>query len=565
MSAGDVSKSTIERLEDERTCWIVLGLAIAAYAALALWLTRGTTLYVDEVNFFQGSNGFEPKSLLTPVNGHLLLVPHAIYAVVFEIFGASYIYLRIIEVAGVALVAGLFFALAKRRIGGAAALAPTLVLLFFGTSWEITLSPLGIPNVYALAAGVGALLVLERGDRRGDLGGCALLLVAVASYSVGLAFVPAAAVSVLLRPDRWRRAWIFLTPLALYGAWWLAKPLLETPLSGAKFGVQLSNLLHAPDFIANSAAAVAVAITGLNYDSSATSFVPQNTDPIWGPILAALAGFALVIRLRRGAVPPSLWTGIALLLTLWMSFALVAHSIGRTPEQARYMYPGAVAALIVAVEAARGIRVSRWPLVVLLGVAAVSLTFNIAHFRQGGAWLRTYSASARADFTAIELARDGVDPTFLPSSGVTFFMGIEAGRYLSAVDRIGSPAFTEAELQAQPETVRGSADSVLAQALGVKITAITAGTTGRHCNRLRPTGAPVSFSVGPQGALLRSSAAAQVTVGRFASGAPVPVGSLSPNRPAVLPILADRSNQPWHATVAPTQRAVTVCEITDQP
>lgn len=558
--------STIKRLEVERTCWIVLGFAIAAYAALALWLTRGTTLYVDEVNFFQGSNGFEPKSLLTPVNGHLLLIPHAIYAVVFELFGPSYIAFRIIEVAGVALVAGLFFALAKRRIGGAAALAPALVLLFFGTSWEITLSPLGIPNVYAVAAGLGTLLALERGDRRGDLAACVLLLVAVATYSVGLAFVAAAAVSVLLRPDRWRRVWIFLIPLALYGAWWLAKPLLETPLSGAKFGVQLSNLLHVPDFIANSASAVAVAVIGLNYDSSASnSFVPQNTDPIWGPILAALAGLALVIRLRRGAVPPSLWTGIVLLLTLWTSFALVAFSIGRTPEQARYMYPGAVAALIVAVEAARGIRVSRWALVALFGVAAVSLTFNIAHLRQGGAWLRSYSASARATFTAIELARDRVDPAFIPSSGVAFFMGVEAGRYLAAVDRIGSPAFTPAELQGQPETVRGSADSVLAPALGVKVTPLAAGETGRHCNRLRATGAgAVSFLVGSPGALLRSPAPAQVAVGRFATGAPVPAGSLSAHRPAVLPIAADRSPRPWHATVTPAQRPVTVCQLIDQ-
>ena len=560
--------SAIRRLEDERTCWIVLGLAVAAYIALALWLTRGTTFYVDEVNFFESSHGWEPKELLAPVNGHLLAVPRAIYAASFRLFGASYVPLRVIEAAGVALVAVLFFALAKPRIGGAAALAPTLVLLFFGTSWEITLSPLGIPNVYSLAAGLGALLALERGGRHGDLGACVLLLVAAGSYSVGLAFVAAAAVFVLLQPDRWRRVWVFLIPLALYGAWWLAKPSLETPLSGLKLGVQLSNLPQVPEFVANSAAAVAVAVTGLNYDSSAnTSFVPGNADPIWGPILAAIAAIALVARLRRGRVPPSLSAGIVLLLTLWTSFALVAFTFGRTPEQARYMYPGAVAALIVAVEATRGIRLSRRAVLALFGVAAVSLAFNIAHFFQGGAWLRSYSPSARAQFTAVELAHDSVDPAFVPSGGVSFLLGVEAGPYLAAVDRIGSPAFTPAELQGQSETVRQSADSTLAAALGVNLAPIAAGVKGHDCSRVgvASNAAEVSFSVHPPGALLRSPIAGEVAVGRFATGAPVPTGSLAAHQRAVLSIPADRFSGPWHATVTPAQSPVTVCALDDAP
>jgi hypothetical protein len=539
----------------------VLGFAMAAYAALALWLTRGTTLYVDEVRFFESSRGFEPDALLAPLNGHLLALPRAFYVAAFKLFGPSYIPFRLAEVTGVALVAGLFFVFAKRRIGAPGALAPALVLLFFGTSWEITLSPLGISSVYSVAAGLGALVVLERSDRRGDLSACALLVIAVATVSYGLAFVAAAAISVLLRPDRWRRVWIFLIPVALYGAWWLARPSLETPLSGPNASFRLSNVLLIPNFIAAFAAAVAAAVTGLNYDFSASrSFVPSNVDTSWGPIVAALAGAALIIRLRRGSVAPSLWIGIALFLALGTLLAVVASS-ARTPDQARYMYPGAVAALIVAVEAARGIQLSRRALIALFGVVAVSLTTNVAHYRQGGEFLRFYSASERAAFMAIELTRDRVDPAFVPSSGVAGLIRLEAGRYLAGVDRIGSPAFTPAQLQGQSETVREAADSVLAEALGVKVTALGAGRTGRHCRLLRAASASATaFLVSPPGALLRSPTPARVAVGRFATGAKVPAGRLAAGRPAVLLLPTDRSPRPWHASVTPAPRSLTVCE-----
>jgi hypothetical protein len=557
----------IERLGEERTCWIVLGFAIAAYAALALWLTRGTTFYVDEVGFFQTAHGFEPKALLSPANGHLLVIQRAIYLALFKLFGPSYIPFRIIEVAGMALAAALFFVFAKRRVGGAIALAPTLVLLFFGTSWEITLSPLGISNVYSVVAGLGALLALDRGDWRGDLGASALLVIAIGSYSFGLAFVAAAAVAVLLRPNRWRRAWIFLIPVALYVAWLLAKPLLETSFSGPQaFTFKFSNIPDVPSFIVQFVSAVAAAVTGLNYYFSTTASgllpIPNVNDTTWGPPVAAIAVAALLIRLIRGNLQRSVLIGIALLIGLGTLLGLVASPPARTPEQARYMYPGAVAALVVAVEAARGIRFSHGALVALFGVTAVSLVANIARLREGGEWLRSYSASVRADMTAIELARHRVDPAFAPSSGFAFFTGLQAGQYLAAVDRFGSPAFTPAELKRQSEATRQSADYVLAAALDLKLTPLAAGETPGHCKRLRATGpAGVGFQAGAPGVVLRSAAPAKVAVGRFATGAGVPVGSLAPQRPAALVIPADRSSLPWKVTVTPAQRPVAACEL----
>ena len=85
------------------------------------------------------------------------------------------------------------------------ALAPALVLLFFGSSWQMIITGLGFNVVFSVAMGLGALLALERGDRIGDLLACGLLLVSVATLSIGLAFLVGVATSVLLGSDRRRR------------------------------------------------------------------------------------------------------------------------------------------------------------------------------------------------------------------------------------------------------------------------------------------------------------------------------------------------------------------------
>jgi hypothetical protein len=544
--------------------WLVLALGVGAAIALALWVMRGTTLYVDEVNFFESSHGLAPRWLLTPVNGHLLLIPHALYAVSFSLFGPSYLPLRIAQLIGVVTAAALFFVLAKRRVGAGTALAPTLLLLVFGSSWEITLSPLGIPNVYSIAAGLGALVMLERGDRLGDLGGCLLLVAAIASYSVGLAFVVAAAVWVLLEPDRWRRAWIFLVPMVLYGAWWLAKPSLETAFSGLKTEPQLSNLSGTPDFIANSAAAVALALTGLNYDRSPHSALlspPANSDPWWGFVVAALAVAAVALAVRRGRPSSFLWAALTLLLALWTSYALVASEAGRSPESARYIYPGAVAVLILAVEAARGLRPNHLALAAIYGVTSISLFFNVAHMFQGGSFLRSYSAQARGQFTAVELARGRLDPSFtLPFSPIAFLLALDPESYLAAVDRFGSPAFPVSELQDKSEKTREEADKTLAAALGIKVAPASPNVRVHGCHRLPSARTSTGFAAKPPGAILQSSIPAEVAVGRFAVPT-VEVGRLPADRQSFLAIPADRSTLPWHATVTPATRPVTVCKL----
>jgi hypothetical protein len=548
----DLPGRAIERLESERACWVVLGVAMALSAGLALRLTRGATFNADEFLYFLSSRGFDPRALLSPHGGHLIAVPRLIYATVFRLFGPDYLVFRLLEVLGIALAAGLFYAVAKRRVGALAALAPSVLLLFLGSAHDDTLDPLGITHVYCVAAGLGALLALERDSRRGDLAACALLVVSVATFSYGLAFLGGVAVSVLLRGDRWRRAWIVLIPLALYGAWLLVPNLPDTG-AAESLHVRLSNVLLIPNFFADAAAAVAAALAGLSYDfsnpSSAARIGVGTINSSWGYLIAGLAAAALALRLRRDRVPVSIWTSLAILFFFWVSVAVVAGP-DRNPDESRYIYVAAVVVLLVATDALAGIRVSRGGLVALFAVTAFALATNIAQLRIAGSGLRSFSANFRPFLTGIELARDRVDPGF--------FM---AGAYLAAVDRNGSFAFSIPELRSQPESVRKLADSTLVAALRLGVAAAPAPPAGRKCLRFgghHP--APPELAVRPPGILLRSASGGAVTLGRFAASPSARVGSLSPGRFAALQIPADRSHEPWHVFLS-TTGPLTICEL----
>ena len=112
----------------------------------------------------------------TPHNEHLSLVPVLVYKLLFSTVGTdSYVPYR---VAGLLLhcgVAALLFAYARRRVGELLALGAAAIVLFLGTAWPDVLWPFQIGFLGSLAAGIGALLALDREDtpRRRDRRGAA--------------------------------------------------------------------------------------------------------------------------------------------------------------------------------------------------------------------------------------------------------------------------------------------------------------------------------------------------------------------------------------------------------
>jgi hypothetical protein len=543
----------------DRVCWAILGAAMVVAAALILYLNRGTVFFVDELERFVDSPTLRPVDVIEPHAGHLTAISNLVYKAILETVGAHYLAFRLLIVSCVLLTTGLFYALVKRRIGALPALAPALVLLFFGSSWQMIITGLGFNVVFSIAMGLGALLALDRGDRLGDALACVLLVVSVSTLSIGLAFLVGVAVSVLLGSDRRRRAWIFLVPLTLYAAWWLWGRSAPEP---AGLGASASNVLLIPSYIAESLAAVLSSLAGLSYE-----FGPETTEGAvtqWGIVLAILAAVAVALRIRQGSVPRFLWVSLAIVLAFWTLSAL-AHNEFRPPGQIRYLYTGAVGVLLVAAAAASGTRFSRAGVAILFAVSALSLATNLVLLRDGAREFRNaYSAPLRANLAMLELGRDDIRPGFNPRAGVQALSitSLSAAEYLAASDRYGSVAFSLPELANQPEPIRERADRTLTRSLGIELAPSRSRAGARECELIRSGGprGEIAFLLPPGGATLttRGDAPGELTVGRFATAATVELGALQPGRSAMLRIPTDSSPTPWRASVT-GQSALLAC------
>jgi hypothetical protein len=557
----------------DRVCWGILGVAMALAAALILYLNRGSTFYLDELDFLYETPGLGIRDVIEPHNGHLIATTRLVYKAILETIGADYVAFRLLAVGTVLLTAGVFYALVKRYIGALPALAPTLILLFFGSAWQHVALPIGFTPMLAIAAGLAALLALERDDRRGDIAACALLVLSVVTYSSGLPFIVGVAISVLLRPDRLRRVWIFVVPLTVYAAWWAWS---QSEPSSSQEVTKLSNGLLIPVWSAESLATALASVTGLSFSFSTSDSL--GIDPAWGRPLAVIAVAALVLRLRKGNVPDSLWVAIGIVLTWWALGALSFFEIFRTPDSARYVYLGSVGVLLAASAAVGSVRFSSLGLAVLFAACAVSLATNIWLLREGTRNFRIGSTAAKAGFAMVELARNRVDPAFdaadVPSSQsaqrgapvprapdlAAALIDSPAGAYLGIVDRYGSLALPLSELARETEGIRETADQVLTAALGLRLE-VPKGPGRGECTRTRADGGePVGLELPSGGATLRSDAPAEVRLGRFGGVPTAKVGSLPGGGRRVLEIPPDASSRPWHASLTGA-RSVAVCPL----
>ncbi len=230
-----------------------MALLVAGGVVLA-YETRGTTFWADEWSWILGRRSGGAGTFLEPHNQHLSLVPVAIYKLLFATVGLRhYGPYRAVLIACDLACAALVFAYVRRRLGGFLALLAAALILLFGPGWQDILWPFQIGWLIAIGAGVSALLMLDRRERRGDIAAAILLMVSLASSSVGLAIAVGVAIDVLQRRRRgdW---WIFLAPLAVYVLWWLAYQ---------HTGFHRHALVLLPRFVFDAAAGVMSSLTGL--------------------------------------------------------------------------------------------------------------------------------------------------------------------------------------------------------------------------------------------------------------------------------------------------------------
>jgi hypothetical protein len=585
--------------------------AIASFAVIGLW-GRGQILRGDEWGY---ATRLVDQSLWNavvhpPPGKYLIAIPLAYYDLMFHTVGLShYLPYRLVGIAFLVAAAILLFLYGRRRVGDLLALPAAVLVLFLGGAWELVASPQRLPNQIATVAGLSTLVALDLpGDRR-DAAACLLLIVAVTSHPLGLAFVAAAAVLVASRPadQRWRRSWIFLVPIAIYGLWYATSyndPPHQTHPSGGEV----------IEFAGKSLAAFCGTVTGF--------FRPPWTsqiDPVNGiSVILAIAFVAGVAwRLRRPSrVPGSTWAVLAALTVLLITPAF-APGATRQVVAPRYLYTGSIVLLLVIFELARGIRVVGAVRAGLIATVATSFTIGmIANLQTLHEKARAYAAASdqlRVELGVLDVARGSFRPPE-PTLGQPLGIGSltqaplvapdaparepppellarQAGTYYRIRDSFGSPALKADQLLEAPQADRERADRLLSVLVRPKVRPgaerasgpLPAATTGPgagrssmgDCLRFEPgRGEPsgsgsvgsgpralVTVELPPGGVTLRGLAPGRppvVRLGRFSEIPRVPL-RVPPGRSATLaPSRGAAPEVPWRTLVLSIE-PITVC------
>jgi hypothetical protein len=500
---------------------------------------------------------------LDPHADHIAIAPVAIYKLLLATFGMdSALPFQVISTSVFLLAAVLLFVYLRPRVGDWPALLATSLILFLGAGWNDLLWPFQIGFSAPIAAGLGALLALDRDDRLGDLIAYALLVVASSFSEVGIPFVAGALVKLVVNGERSaKRLSVALVPFAFYAAWWLGWG------HTAPSSFSLHNVLVSPTYVFDAVSQAMASLFGLATPLSGRGWQPVGLNS--GRLLLVIAIGLAIWRLRSlGGVPRGLWIALAMGGTFWFLTAFNANAVLRPPTNGRLVYPSAVFVVLIATEFLRGARLGRRALATAAAVTAAAVISGVWFLHLGYGILDSLSKGARSRLAAIEIARETVNPTLALRSFIT---PIQAGPYLSAVDAFGSPAYSEQELASSSERVRQGVDNTLAIALGIKLEPAARASTasssvrgsGRGCRteEASPAGQPgLELRPGVFTLRDRSAPGAVVQLARFSDDPSVSLGSLQPGRVVSLEIPPDRSTRLWRVGFRGTGR-ITLCDV----
>ncbi len=544
----------------ERRVHVALAAAFAAAAAVIVWAGRGLTFQSDDWTFIRTRLDSGVDVYLDPHNEHLSAVPVAVYKLLFATAGLDHhgAY-RIVLLAAFLACAALVFAYGRPRVGPVAALLAAVLIVFLGQAWEVLFVTIGIGYLVSLAAGIGMLLMLDRRTRLGDACAAGLLAVAIASSSLGLPFALGALVELVSDSDRRRRLLVVAVPLALYAAWFLAYR--NAPTRGI-------DLADAPEFLAQVAASAMGGLTGV-------AVVSDHLDGtlhwlVTAEHLIALAAVALLVRtLARDGIRPRAAMLITTLAAFWLLLAVLRaggnDGFGGTvsPYSSRYVYPGAVLIVLIALELARGREPQGRVLTALAAAVGAVCVANVVWLVVSANELRRQADLTRADLAAIEIMSDEVRPSFVPS-GDPRDGNVQAASYLSAVRRIGSsPAWTAAELAGAPERARLTGDRTLVRIQEISWLGPIPAAPGRGCRVVRAEGGSAVEDLElPAGGVFLPRAPRQpveIRLRRFASGYGTAPSGGTEQAVAIRPSLGSAPGPPWHARLS-SGAAFTICD-----
>ena len=532
-----------------------LAVAVACSATLLLVFQSKLTFIGDDWEFLIDRRGTSAGVFLDPHVDHISILPVAIYKSLLATFGmSSSLPFSVVSTLIFLSSALLLFAYVRRRVGDWPALLGTILILFLGAAWIDLLWSFQIGYSGAIAAGLAALLALERDDRTGDRIACGLLVVATGFSEIGVFFALGALASIAGGPRPWRRRlYVVIVPLVLYAIWFLGWGHKGTSTFTAH------NVLHSPVYVFDAVSQAIASLLGLATPLSGNGLEPVGL--LWGHILFVVLAALALWRIRQQGVSRGLLTALTVGGAFFFLSAFNYLPGLRTPTTGRYQYPGGVFVLMIAAELLRGVRVDKRVLAGATVLTAAAVVSGIFFLRDGYRPTRTESELERARLAALDMARPSVNPAL--EFNVEYLTHFPAGSYYSATDAFGSPGYTEAELATSSERNRATADQTLSSVLGIKLSRGEIGGAGpRAPCRSTPTSTSApALALGPGTYdLINKGAASGVSVrlSRFASEPFVSLGPLPPGRSESLRIPPDRSDRPWHLSVLGSSR-VRVC------
>ena len=529
-----------------------LALAAAISAAILIHLNSQLTFVTDEWELLLNRRDWTAAAFLDPFHEHIVLAPTVIYRLLLGAFGMdSALPFQVVAAAAFLASAVLLFVHLRSRVGDWPALLAAILILFLGAAFEDLLFAFQVGYFGSVAAGLGMLIALDRGDSTGDRIACLLVIVSLAFSSLGICFAVGALVQVLLssRP-RTGRYYVALLPIELWVLWWLGWG------HNAESDFSLGNLGDAPEFVFDSAAAGITSLFGL---ATGDGSEPDQPHLIYGQILLVAGVILATVHLRRlETFPRDLAIVVVIALSFWGLTAL-----NKTPERlatsSRYQYPSAIFILLIAGEVLRGVRITRGAMLAgaLVTATAAWSGMGLMFREHDERWVPT-SDSLKASLSGLEIAGPSGDPSF----PVVFSpdISVPLSDYLAVVQTDGSPAYDPLQLAARPDLDRATADTTMATALGLRLTSTTTPGPAAGCRDVT-TASPGGLAVeaGPSTLLNRGDAPLAVQLGRFADGLPVGMGELPPGPPALLSIPADGSPHPWRVGVF-GPGTLTVCD-----
>ena len=370
-----------------------------------------------------------------------------------ECSASSFLPFRLLAAFDLVLIAYVLGRVSRATWGRWWGLAPVLLLVTLGPGGVTLLWSFQVGYALALAAGVIALLAVQREETRADVLACGMLLLSLASASQGIGFTLGAALMLVLRHGWRRRAWVVVVPAALYALWYLK---YGHQYSETHLGLWKGSLTY----VMQTLSATLGALVGLSQVTPQTG----TLDITFGVPLALATVVAIAYAAWRGWRPGRLFWGAATTFLVLVFATSLSNSNGlRPPTEPRYLPPDAMLLLICLCAGAPRPRLARAGTIATCLVLAIISATNAAQYDQQRTFLHNSDVISRAEIGATDILRGIVPPAFTPEQpndpGVV--INVQAGRLFSAEDAFGPFGYSPATLLRQSEDTRQRADVVL--------------------------------------------------------------------------------------------------------